>query len=194
MKELTLAQIAEACGGTLIGGNEAKEYTVTGVEIDSRRVKPGDLFVAIPGEKVDGHKFIPDVLKKGAYALSQQSLDVDGAYILVEDTVTAMKRLARFYRNSLDIKVVGITGSVGKTSTKEMIASVLGKNSGYIRHRGILIMESVCHLLFFRLKKSIRLQFWKWEFLNLARCMNWQIWRSRILWLLPISVYVIWRI
>lgn len=126
MKELTLAQIAEACGGTLIGGNEAKEYTVTGVEIDSRRVKPGDLFVAIPGEKVDGHKFIPDVLKKGAYALSQQSLDVDGAYILVEDTVTAMKRLARFYRNTLDIKVVGITGSVGKTSTKEMIASVLG--------------------------------------------------------------------
>lgn len=126
MKELTLAQIAEACGGTLIGGNEAKEYTVTGVEIDSRRVKAGDLFVAIPGEKVDGHKFIPDVLKKGAYALSQQSLDVDGAYILVEDTVTAMQRLARFYRNTLDIKVVGITGSVGKTSTKEMIASVLG--------------------------------------------------------------------
>lgn len=126
MKELTLAQIAEACGGTLIGGNEAKEYTVTGVEIDSRRVKAGDLFVAIPGEKVDGHKFIPDVLKRGAYALSQQSLDVDGAYILVEDTVTAMKRLARFYRNTLDIKVVGITGSVGKTSTKEMIASVLG--------------------------------------------------------------------
>lgn len=127
MKELTLAQIAEACGGTLIGGNEAKEYTVTGVEIDSRRVKAGDLFVAIPGEKVDGHKFIPDVLKKGAYALSQQSLDVDGTYILVEDTVTAMKRLARFYRNTLDIKVVGITGSVGKTSTKEMIESVLGK-------------------------------------------------------------------
>lgn len=126
MKELTLAQIAEACGGTLIGGNEAKEYTVTGVEIDSRRVKAGDLFVAIPGEKVDGHKFIQDVLKKGAYALSKQSLDVDGAYILVEDTVTAMKRLARFYRNTLDIKVVGITGSVGKTSTKEMIASVLG--------------------------------------------------------------------
>ena len=126
MKELTLAQITEACGGTLIGGNEAKEYTVTGVEIDSRRVKPGDLFVAIPGEKVDGHKFIPDVLKKGAYALSRQSLDVDGAYILVEDTVTAMKRLARCYRNTLDIKVVGITGSVGKTSTKEMIASVLG--------------------------------------------------------------------
>lgn len=126
MKELTLAQIAEACGGTLIGGDEAKEYTVTGVEIDSRRVKAGDLFVAIPGEKVDGHKFIPDVLKKGAYALSQQRLDVDGAYILVEDTVTAMKRLARFYRNTLDIKVVGITGSVGKTSTKEMIASVLG--------------------------------------------------------------------
>ena len=125
MKELTLAQIAEACGGRLIGGNEAKEYTVTGVEIDSRRVKAGDLFVAIPGEKVDGHKFIPDVLKKGAYALSQQSLDVDGAYILVEDTVTAMKRLARFYRSTLDVKVVGITGSVGKTSTKEMIASVL---------------------------------------------------------------------
>lgn len=154
MKELTLAQIAEACGGTLIGGNEAKEYTVTGVEIDSRRVKAGDLFVAIPGEKVDGHKFIPDVLKKGAYALSQQSLDVDGAYILVEDTVTAMKRLARFYRSTLDVKVVGITGSVGKTSTKEMIASVLDTKFRVHKTQGNFNNGIGLPLTIFRLKRA----------------------------------------
>lgn len=63
----------------------------------------------------------------------------------MEDTVTAMKRLARFYRSTLDVKVVGITGSVGKTSTKEMIASVLDTKFRIHKTQGILIMESVCH-------------------------------------------------
>lgn len=127
MQGMTLEQAAAACGGTLMAVTGNESGIVTGVEIDSRNVKPGDLFVAIPGERVDGHTFIPEVMKHGAYALSEQEIpDARGAYIRVENTVAAMKKLAKYYRSSLNIKVVGITGSVGKTSTKEMMASVLG--------------------------------------------------------------------
>lgn len=127
MQGMTLEQVAAVCGGTLAGVPGDAAGVVTGVEIDSRNVKSGDLFVAIPGERVDGHTFIPEVLKRGAYALSEQEIaDAQGAYIRVENTVAAMKKLAKYYRSHLDIKVVGITGSVGKTSTKEMMASVLG--------------------------------------------------------------------
>lgn len=127
MQGMTLEQAAAACGGTLMAVTGDESGVVTGVEIDSRNVKPGDLFVAIPGERVDGHTFIPEVMKRGAYALSEQEIpDARGAYIRVENTVAAMKKLAKYYRSSLNIKVVGITGSVGKTSTKEMMASVLG--------------------------------------------------------------------
>lgn len=138
MKKITLEQIAKACDGTFVGTEEERTGTVSGVEIDSRKIEAGDLFVAIPGERVDGHKFISDVLKKGASAaLSEQKLeDVQGPYILVESTVAAMKKLAEWYRNSLDIKVVGITGSVGKTSTKEMIASVLSTKYNVLKTEG----------------------------------------------------------
>ena len=127
MKNMTLENIEKACGGRYIGTEAEKKTEVLGVVIDSRQVESGYLFVAIPGEKVDGHKFIPDVFAKGAAAvLSEQQLeDPAGPYILVESTTKALRDLAEYYRKSLDIKVVGITGSVGKTSTKEMIAAVL---------------------------------------------------------------------
>lgn len=88
---------------------------------------PGNLFVPLKGEKTDGHKYIPQVLEAGALAsLSENVLSGNpGNYILVESALEAMQRIAAFYRNYLGLKVVGITGSVGKTSTKEMIASVL---------------------------------------------------------------------
>ena len=138
MKKITLEQVASVCGGTLEGATTDATKTITGVQIDSRKVRAGDLFVAIPGEKVDGHKFIADVMEKGAVAaLSQQRIEEPkGPYILVESTVTAMKQLAAFYRSSLAIKVVGITGSVGKTSTKEMIASVLATKYKVLKTEG----------------------------------------------------------
>ena len=88
--------------------------------------------------RVDGHDFIPAVFEKGALAvLSQQRLEHPaGPYILVDSTEEAMKKIAAFYRRSLDIKVVGITGSVGKTSTKEMIASVLSGEIPRVKDRG----------------------------------------------------------
>lgn len=138
MKKITLEQIAKACDGTFVGTEDALTRTVSGVEIDSRKVEEGDLFVAILGERVDGHQFIPDVMKKGASAaLSEQRLEgAGGPYITVDSTIAAMKKLAAWYRNSLDIKVIGITGSVGKTSTKEMIASVLSTKYNVLKTEG----------------------------------------------------------
>lgn len=127
MKNMTLENIASCCNGTYFGDESKKQTEVSGIVIDSRKVTEGCLFIPIRGEKVDGHSFIPAVMEAGALAcLSEERLeDARGPYILVDSTPEAMKKIAAFYRQSLDITVVGITGSVGKTSTKEMIASVL---------------------------------------------------------------------
>lgn len=127
MRNLTFENIAKACEGKYIGDESLLQTLITGAVIDSRLVKEGYLFIPVKGEKVDGHKFIPAVFEQGAaIVLSEHKLeDPAGPYVLVDSTTDAMKKLAAFYRKGLDIKVVGITGSVGKTSTKEMISSVL---------------------------------------------------------------------
>lgn len=127
MENITLEQILECCQGQYFGSREDLKREVTGIVTDSRKIVPGNLFVPLKGEKTDGHKYIPQVLEAGALAsLSENVLSGNpGNYILVESALEAMQRIAAFYRNYLGLKVVGITGSVGKTSTKEMIASVL---------------------------------------------------------------------
>ena len=154
MKNMTLENIEKACGGRYIGTEAEKKMEVIGVVIDSRQVGSGYLFVAIPGEKVDGHKFIPDVFAKGAAAvLSEQQLeDPAGPYILVESTTKALRDLAEYYRKSLDIKVVGITGSVGKTSTKEMIASVLSEKYKVLKTEGNYNNEIGLPLTIFKIR------------------------------------------
>lgn len=154
MKNMTLENIEKACGGRYIGTEAEKKTEVLGVVIDSRQVESGYLFVAIPGEKVDGHKFIPDVFAKGAAAvLSEQQLeDPAGPYILVESTAKALRDLAEYYRKSLDIKVVGITGSVGKTSTKEMIASVLSEKYRVLKTEGNYNNEIGLPLTIFKIR------------------------------------------
>lgn len=128
MNPFTLEQFADACGGTYCGPGELLSRQIGSVVIDSRKVTDGSVFVAVPGEHVDGHRFIPDVYQKGALcAVSQQKLaNPAGPYILTDDTLAALKLAAEAYRRTLDIPVIGITGSVGKTSTKEMTAAVLG--------------------------------------------------------------------
>ena len=124
MKELTLKQAAEDCRGTLTP--EQAEGMITGVQIDSRRVKPGDLFVAIKGEKSDGHDFIDMAASLGAAAaLVERPVKASIPTILVPDTVKAYGDLAAARRERMGMTVIGITGSVGKTTTKEMTASVL---------------------------------------------------------------------
>ncbi len=127
MKDMTLKNIAACCGGTYFGDGASLDTAVTSVATDSRKIRPGGLFIPLQGERADGHDFIPDVMERGALAcLSERKLDGQKErYILVESTRKALRDIAAFYRRSLGTKVVGITGSVGKTSTKEMIASVL---------------------------------------------------------------------
>lgn len=120
---LTAAKIGEFCKGKVVGN--PKEI-VTNIIIDSRQVTEGSMFVAVKGEKVDGHKFVKDTFEKGAVcALVEQVPQAEGTYILVHSTLQAIKDIAEGYRKTLKAKVVGITGSVGKTSTKEMVASIL---------------------------------------------------------------------
>lgn len=130
MKNMTLANIAAACGGEIYYMCEdLAQETAKGIVIDSRQIEPGYIFVAAKGERVDGHRFIPDVFAKGAMAVICEVLPEEdlGPCILVQDSFMALKQAAAFYRQQLDIRVVGITGSVGKTSTKEFVASVLSE-------------------------------------------------------------------
>ena len=134
MKELTLRQIAQWCGGTL--APEYEEITVTGVESDSRQVKPGDLFIALRGERVDGHNFIPAAKALGAKAAIVSKPCEDLPCIVMENPLRAYGDLAKNYRRMMGVKVIGITGSVGKTTTKEMVAGVLSRNFKTYRSEG----------------------------------------------------------
>ena len=137
MKGMTPEAIAKACNGTYFGPEEAKNIEITGVAIDSRKVEKGFLFIPIKGQRVDGHDFIDQVLAKGAsLTLSEKELPGNKTYILVKSTKEAIRALAKYYLDVLDVKVVGITGSVGKTSTKEMIASVLSQKFNVHKTKG----------------------------------------------------------
>ena len=141
---LTLADALEA----LTNFRPIATTVITEAVIDSRQVIPGSLFVAIPGEKVDGHNFIAEAFRRGAsFALIQK--DVGASFrsvdlrsvssaesfpreilavpmcLRVDNTVSALQQIARYWRRKLDLRVIGITGSVGKSTTKEMIAEVL---------------------------------------------------------------------
>ena len=122
MKYMSLREIAKACGGTYFGNENKLLIRVSGVAIDSRKVEKDFLFVAIKGARVDGHDFIPQVMENGALcALSEKELgNVPYSYILVSSCEQALKDLADITALPSNIKVVGISGSVGKTSTKEI--------------------------------------------------------------------------
>ena len=124
MKELTLKQLAAWCNGQILP--EGADAAVTGMQHDSRNVHGGDLFVAIAGERFDGHCFVAKAREAGAAAaLVSHYVDDELPQILVEDTLTAFGDIARAYRLETDVPVVAITGSVGKTTTKEMVSCVL---------------------------------------------------------------------
>ena len=136
MKNMTLRNIAAACGGRLFGGMDTLE--IAGAVMDSRQIEKDFLFFAIKGERVDGHRFIPQVMEQGAAcAVCEKAPDAPvGPYILVEDVQRAMQDIAAFYRSGLSIPIVGITGSVGKTSTKEFIAAVLAQRYRVLKTQG----------------------------------------------------------
>ncbi len=129
MKPFTLAEIAAACGGEYVGDPSLKNACITSVERDSRRIQNGSLFLAIPGERVDGHDFIESCFDSGAVCAicEKPPKNASKPYILVPSTLAAVKKIGRAYREKFDIPVVGVSGSVGKTSTKEMLYAVLSQ-------------------------------------------------------------------
>ena len=128
MISLTMSEICEAVGGVLYG---AADGIVAELSTDSRSIGENMLFVPIKGERFDGHDYIDMALEKGAAgcfcARLPEKLREDKTYILVRDTKVAMKDLASWYRAKFGLPIVQITGSVGKTTTKEMIAGVLAQ-------------------------------------------------------------------
>ena len=156
MKNLTLRNITRACQGTYHGDESLLDREVAGVTIDSRKVEKDFLFVAINGERFNAHQFIPDTIEKGALCVvSHEDLgDTDYPYILVEATGQALLDIAKLYRDSFDVKVVGITGSVGKTSTKEMIASVLAQKYNVHKTQGNFNNECGLPLTIFEMNEE----------------------------------------
>ena len=118
-------EIAKAVGGILSGDRDAE---IGSISTDSRNIEKGALFVAIRGERFDGNRFAETAFAEGASVVIGND-DVippeKSAYIKTEDSVQALGKLAAWYRTKFDIPVIGVTGSVGKTTTKEMIAAVL---------------------------------------------------------------------
>nr|MDD6335584.1 UDP-N-acetylmuramoyl-tripeptide--D-alanyl-D-alanine ligase [bacterium] len=128
MKPMTVQQVVSACGGTFLGPQDMLSSPISGIAIDNRKVSAGNLFIPIRGERFDGHDFIPAAFETGALVcLSSRPLEGDYPCIRVADTQDALQDIAAFYRGLFAIKAIGITGSVGKTTTKEMIASVLSQ-------------------------------------------------------------------
>lgn len=127
----TAAEIADATGGTPSG-----PFQVSGVEIDSRDVRPGDLFVALKGESTDGHEFLAKAFANGA-AAALVDRPVEWPHVLVEDTTRALEALAAFARERVGGTVIGVTGSVGKTGVKEAIFAALERSSKGAAHRSV---------------------------------------------------------
>jgi len=139
---LKATEVVQATGGTLIRGNPRGVFE--GVSTDSRDVAEGNLFIPLRGERFDGHAFIRDAVRRGAAGLlAERGMDGIGEetagdipVILVADTLRALGDIAHLWRNKFAIPVVAVTGSSGKTTTKEMIATVAGLSKTVLKSRG----------------------------------------------------------
>ena len=125
MREVTVKDIVAITGGKLLCGEET--YPITNFSTDSRKMGEGDLFVPIIGERVDGHDFIESALKNGGATLTQkhEKMEDSHPWIFVEDTMKAMQKIASWYRGNMQFPIIAVTGSVGKTTTREMITRAL---------------------------------------------------------------------
>lgn len=130
MRGLSLENIISVCRGDYFGDTSILRQEVSAIVTDSRKAEPGCLFAAIVGERVDGHDFIPAVMEAGALCAIGEKLPEGNVrpFIRVRSTLEALQLIAEFYRTRFDIPFIGITGSVGKTTAKEMVASVLGQH------------------------------------------------------------------
>ena len=155
MLRLNIREIIEATGGSLMSGRI--EATVTGISTDSRRINEGCLFIPLMGERFNGHDYINKALEGGAAAILTQQDEIsagDRIFIKVDDTSKALRDIAAFNRRKFQIPFVGITGSVGKTSTKDMIAGVIATKFNVLKTEGNLNNEIGVPLTIFNLDES----------------------------------------
>jgi UDP-N-acetylmuramoyl-tripeptide--D-alanyl-D-alanine ligase len=169
---LTLADVFEALTSTRL---EGASLIISEASIDSRQAIPASMFVALPGEHVDGHDYVDQAFKLGAHlALIQRDIAIDYPVVnirsgrlpesfslpqqpfclRVEDSLKALQTIARFWRRQLDVRVIGITGSVGKSTTKELVAEVLGQRYHTLKSPGNLNNEIGLPLSLLRLGKG----------------------------------------
>jgi len=153
---ITVKKILEVTKGSLLSGNE--EIKIKGASTNSKQINDADIFVAIKGERVDGHKFIDMALNSGATAtFTEKKLDnylENKAYILVDNSLKALQKLAKYIRSLYNVSLVGITGSVGKTTTKEMIAAALEKEKDILKTAGNMNSQIGLSLMMFRFEKA----------------------------------------
>ncbi|MGI6604581.1 MAG: UDP-N-acetylmuramoyl-tripeptide--D-alanyl-D-alanine ligase [bacterium] len=153
MQQVTVGEIVQVTGGRLLSGH--LDSTVTGFATDSRQIKPGDAFVALVGERVDGHNFVSSVLAGPAVAALvmavPEELPPRKAVIQVEDTVSALLKLGAWYRRRFAVRTVAVTGSTGKTTTKDLIAAALNSKLCTLKNEGNLNTEIGLPLTLFNL-------------------------------------------
>jgi UDP-N-acetylmuramoyl-tripeptide--D-alanyl-D-alanine ligase len=150
-----LDDLLAATGGRL--ERPTSVTSITGASVDSRRVTPGSCYVALVGERVDGHLFIVDALRAGASAALvgrpiDVPVDLDAAIMRVADPLVALQELAGWWRLRQDVRVIGITGSTGKTVAKEMTADMLGRAYRTLRNEGNLNSETGLPMTLLRLE------------------------------------------
>lgn len=143
MKQLKVKDILQVCNGNLICGNENE--ICQNFSKDTRQINSGDVYVGIKGEKFDGSLFYEEALKQGAKICLLEEIEIsneivskypDSTIITVKDTIKALQQIASYKRSLYDIPVIAVTGSVGKTSTKDMVASVVRQKYNVLKTQG----------------------------------------------------------
>lgn len=153
MKGLDIHGIINCTQGKFYGDTQILSEEVVSITTDSRQVENGSLFIAIKGERVDGHDYVQQAFEKGAIAvITERQIECDKPYIVVASSFKAVGAIAEYYRRQISIPVVGITGSVGKTSTKEMVASVLKQKFHVLKTAGNFNNELGVPFTMFRIR------------------------------------------
>lgn len=156
MKKVSIQHIANAVKGKIINENKWRDITLEGVSTDTRTIEENQLFIPLKGENFDGHNFIDKAYSEGAilsFTEDENLIKEDKVAILVEDTFIALTNFAKYYRSLFNIPIVAITGSVGKTSTKEMIYSMLSTSYNVHKTSGNYNNEIGVPLTLFKLEE-----------------------------------------
>ena len=158
MKFIELSEIIKAIGGQIY--HEGSNFFYNDICIDTRKIQPGNMYVAIKGEVFNGNLFVEEASQKGAAVCIVDEIAFDigklrnSTVILVEDTKKALRELAKYYRSKLNLRVIGVTGSTGKTTTKDLIAAALGAKYKVFKTKGNFNNEIGLPLMIFNLDDS----------------------------------------